>query len=380
MGPESRFPALSDLRRRAKRRMPHFVWEYLDSATGDEMTQKRNREALDRILFLPSILHGEINHDISVKFLGDKFNLPMGIAPVGMSGLIWPDAERILAKSADKLGFPYAMSSLASLTPEDVAPVLGSNGWYQLYPPIDPDIRRDILQRAKKAGFKTLVLTVDVPILSVRERQTRGGLTQPPKLTPRLALQAARCPTWLNGMRKLGMPRMKLIMDYTENRENLPSTAHVGALMRTSPDMSYLKALRKEWDGPLIVKGVLDPDDIAGLKKNGVDAIWVSNHAGRQFDAAPAAIDMLPKIRAETTLPLVFDSGIETGLDILRAYANGADYVMLGRAWHYALAAIGNEGPAYLARLLTKDLKVNMAQLGLEDLNNAAKFLKSPQK
>ena len=364
-----RYPAVSDLKSRARARIPHFVWEYLDSATGTEATQRRNRTDLDRVLFRPSILHGEMTADLSTRLMGKDFPLPFGVAPVGMSGLIWPDAERRLARAA-AAGLPYCLSTVASRTPEDLAPVLGDHGWFQLYPPRDPEIRKDMLNRARAAGFGALILTVDVPVASRRERQTRSGLTQPPRLTPRLLAQVARRPAWALGTLKHGMPRMRLMDGYAENKVSLSSTAHIGYLLRTSPDWDYLRALRDAWDGPLIVKGVLNADDAARLQDEGADAIWVSNHAGRQFDAAPSTIAALPALRAATTLPLILDGGIEGGLDILRALALGADFVMLGRAWHYALGALGDAGPAHLVEILARDMAANMGQLGAGRLSD----------
>ncbi|WP_454274795.1 alpha-hydroxy acid oxidase [Roseovarius sp. MBR-154] len=367
----AQYPALTDLRARARARIPRFVWEYLDSGTGVEATKARNRMMLDQVRLSPSILHGEIAPDLSTTLLGETYALPVGIAPVGMSGLIWPDAERHLARAATAEGVPYTLSTVASQMPEDVGPHLGGRGWFQLYPPRDPEIRRDMLARARKAGFGVLVLTVDVPVGSRRERQVRSGLTQPPRLTPRLMAQVARCPAWASGMARLGMPRMRLIDDYAGQTKGLPSNKHAGYLLRTSPDWDYLRWLREAWDGPLVVKGVLRGEDAAALEKAGVDAIWVSNHAGRQFDAAPATIEALPEVRAATTLPVIMDGGIEGGLDILRAIALGADFVMMGRAWHFALGALGAEGLAHLADILREDLKANMGQLGLHRVSDA---------
>ena len=369
----NRYPAICDLKSRARRRIPHFVWEYLDSATGNEATQARNRTALDKVLFHPSILHGEFTPDLSTTFLSKTYPLPIGIAPVGMSGLIWPEAETFLAQTAAKDGIPYGLSTVATQTPEDLAPHIGDQGWFQIYPPRDADIRADMLKRAKDAGFHTLVMTVDVPVASRRERQTRGGLQQPPRLTPRLAIQAAQCPAWLMGIRKTGMPRMKLMDSYASQQSALPSTQHVGYLLRTSPDWDYVQKLRDAWDGPLIIKGVSRAQDATALEKEGVDALWVSNHAGRQFDGGLATIETLPEVRAATSLPLIMDSGIEGGLDVLRAIASGADFVMLGRAFHYSLGALGAVGPAHLLDILRQDMIANMGQLGaktLKDLKN----------
>ncbi|HKL54772.1 MAG: alpha-hydroxy acid oxidase [Roseovarius sp.] len=365
------YPALSDLRARAQRRIPRFVWEYLDSATGTECTKSRNRAKLDEVLLMPSILHGEVSPDLSTSLFGDTLPLPFGIAPVGMSGMIWPGAEPMLARAAATAGIPYALSTVATRTPADLKPDLGDHAWFQMYPPRDPDIRTDMLARARDAGFGVLVLTVDVPVPSRRERQVRSGLTTPPRLTPRLMAQVARCPAWALGIARHGMPRMRLIDEYAGKTSGLPSNKHAGYLLRTAPDWDYLRWLRDAWDGPMIVKGVLDAGDATRLEGEGVDAVWISNHAGRQFDAAPATIESLPAIRAATTLPVLIDGGFETGLDILRAIALGADFVMLGRPWHYALGALGADGPAHLTDILTQDLIANMGQLGLSALSGA---------
>ncbi|MEX0337879.1 MAG: alpha-hydroxy acid oxidase [Arenibacterium sp.] len=366
----SSYPGLIDLKKRAQKRIPKFVWEYLDSGTGLEATKARNRRALDQVGLMPSVLHGEQTPDLTVSLLGHDYPLPFGVAPVGMSGLIWPDAEAKLARAAGEAGLPYCLSTVASQSPEDLAPHLSGPGWFQLYPPKDEGIRRDLLARAKTAGFDTLVLTVDVPVASRRERQVRSGLTQPPRLTPRLLAQVALRPAWALGMAQRGMPRMRTLDKYSEDTGSLPSNAHIGYLLRTSPDWEYARWLRDNWTGPLIVKGVLKGTDAHQLEEIGMDAIWISNHAGRQFDGAPATIEVLSDIRGATKLPVVFDSGIEGGLDILRAFALGADFVMMGRAWHFALAALGDAGPAHLIDMLSKDMISCMGQLGAETLSS----------
>lgn len=376
----SKYPGLMDLKWRARRRLPRFVWEYLDSGTGAEATKLRNRAALDRIGFTPSILHGAIDPDVSTTLLGQAYPQPFGVSPIGMSGLIWPDAEALLAQAAARAGMPYCMSTVASTSPEEIAPHLGPNAWFQLYPPKNEEIRRDLLDRASAAGFTTLVLTVDVPVASRRERQTRSGLTQPPRLTPRLLIQIGLRPVWAAGMARRGMPRMRTLDKYiTGAQANLPPTAHIGYILRTSPDMDYIRWLRDHWDGPFIVKGIMRPEDAAPLEQIGVDALWVSNHAGRQFDGSLSSIEVLPAVRAATSLPLVFDSGIEGGLDILRALALGADFVMLGRGFHFALAALGADGPPHLVDMLTRDIQANMGQMGAHTLSDLPRPIELPR-
>lgn len=367
MDMDSSYPALSDLRKRARRRIPHFVWEYLDSATGCEATIARNRAALDSVVLNPAILRGEVAGDLTTQMLGQTFSAPFGIAPVGMSGLMWPDAERLLAALAARDNIPYCMSNVATQTPEYVGPHAGDMGWFQLYAPRDPNIRRDMLKRIRGAGFHTLVLTVDVPTASRRERQRRGGLTHPPRLTPRILGQVATCPTWALGTLRHGFPRMRFLDSYCDHKGALPSTAHIGYLMRTAPDWDYLRALRDDWPGKLVIKGVLLPEDARALVNEGADAIWVSNHAGRQFDAAPAALDSVQPIRAAIgpDVPLIYDSSVNSGLDILRAIALGADFVMLGRAFHYGLAAFGAKGAAHVVHILRHDMVANMGQMGI---------------
>jgi len=371
---DNKYPAISDLAARAKRRVPRFVWDYLDSGTGTEAAMRRNRAKLDEILFNPAILSGELSVDLTTHFLGREYPLPFGIAPVGMSGMMWPDAEPTLARLGRDTGIPYSLSTVATQTPETVGPHVGPDAWFQLYPPRDPDIRKDMLKRFKTSGFGTMVLTADVPVASRRERQIRGGMSMPPRLTPRILAQVATCPAWALGTLKYGQPRLRTIESYTGNQGALGSTKHIGYLIRTSPDWEYLKWLRDEWDGPMMVKGVLMPEDAAKLKDAGVDAVWVSNHAGRQFDAAPAPIEVLPGIRAAVgpDYPLVFDGGVAGGLDILRALALGADFVMLGRAFHYGLAALGAAGAAHVVHILREDIKSNLGQMGLAGFDGLA--------
>lgn len=361
-----RYPAVSDLRARARRRIPHFAFEYLDSGTGAELQVRRNREALDAVWFLPSALPGRVDPDFTTRFLGQDWGRPFGIAPLGMSGLMWPGAEAMLARHAAQARIPYCLSTVATRLPEEIGPLAQGTGWFQLYVPARGDVLRDMLRRARESGFAKLVLTVDVPDDSRRERQRRANLTLPPRVTPRMVWEMLRHPAWSLGTARLGRPRLRLAESYVERRESRSSLSHAGHVIRGTPDWDTLREIRGLWSGDLIIKGVMDPEVAVRLRAHGADAIWVSNHGGRQLEGAPAAITMLPKVRAALgpEVPVLFDSGVSSGMDVLRALALGADFVMLGRAWHYAVAALGPRGPAHLHHILTEDMRLNMAQVG----------------
>ncbi|MEL6205180.1 MAG: alpha-hydroxy acid oxidase [Pseudomonadota bacterium] len=363
-------PAISDLRRTARRRVPRFVWEYLDSATGDEVSVGRARAALDEVRLMPHALRGSVSPDLGVSLFGRHYNLPVGIAPVGMSGLVWPGAEAMLARAGAAAGIPYCMSTVAAATPEEVGPHMGGMGWYQLYAPRDYGIRDDILARAREAGFHTMILTVDVPAASRRERLRRARITNPMKMTAPVVIDAALHPRWALATLQSGIPGLKTLEPYAKAAGNMPGTAHIGYMIRTAPDMQYLEDLRGAWDGPLLVKGILSAKDAVAAVQRGADGVWVSGHGGRQFDGGPAPIRQLPQIRAALgpEVPVIYDTGVRSGLDVLRALALGADMCMAGLAFHYGVAAFQEAGAAHVAHIFKAQLEADLAQLGCATL------------
>jgi L-lactate dehydrogenase (cytochrome) len=258
-----------------------------------------------------------------------------------------------------------------SETPETIGPIVNDMGWFQLYPPSDKEIRDDLLKRARASGFTTLVVTADAPVLSRRERMMRAGLKMPPAITPSLVFQLLTHPCWTIATLKAGFPNLKTMVKYagTSNMKKLADfvdlNIHGGAL-----SWEYLKEVRDQWDGPLVLKGILHPEDVKKAIRAGVDGVIVSNHGARQFNGAPAAIDLLPSIadqfRGETAI--LYDSGVYSGLDILRAIALGADFVFLGRAFMYAVSAMGDVGGDHVVNILIEDLKNNMVQLGVSTI------------
>ncbi|MCB1510521.1 MAG: alpha-hydroxy-acid oxidizing protein [Hyphomicrobiaceae bacterium] len=369
-----RYPSVADLRRRARGRIPFFAWEYLDSGTGGDHGMARNEAAFQQITLTPRLMRGEFTPELETELFGRRYAAPFGVSPVGLTGLMWPGAEQILAATAARYRIPYGLSTVATQAPETIGAIAGDMGWFQLYPPRDPGIRRDLLARAKAAGFTTLLVTADVPTGSTRERQRRAGVTVPPKMTALMLWRCAIRPEWTAAtIAAGGRPRFRGLEKYVSATDLQNMSAFIGQGLGGTLDWNYLEEVRREWDGPIVVKGILSVADARDALAFGVEGIGVSNHGARQCDGTPAAIDALPRIAeiAAGRSKIVFDSGVRTGLDICRALALGADFVLLGRAFMYGVAALGAAGGDHVAQLLMNDLANNMSQLGctrVEDL------------
>ncbi len=367
----TRYPAVADLRRKARRRIPHFAWEYLDSGTGAEDCVVRNEAALRRIVMTPRFMQGAFEPDLRRELFGIEYAAPFGIAPVGMTGLMWPGIEKILARTASRYRIPLSLSTFATEVPEAIGELVDGMGWFQLYPPRKAELRKAWLERARDCGFSALLVTADVPIGSRRERQRRAGVTVPPRITPRMLYHCALRPAWTLATLRHGRPRFRGLEKYVDAADMQNLLDYIGQEFGGTLDWDYLEAVRDEWDGPVLVKGILDAGQAQKAAEIGLDGVVVSNHGGRQFDAAPAALDVLPAIRAavDDDFRIVFDSGVRSGLDVARALALGADFVLLGRAFIYGVAALGRQGGDHVADILCDDLRNNMIQLGCRSLD-----------
>lgn len=338
------------------------MFDFVDGATGRETGAQKNVMAFDRIELRPRVMVPTDGRNLSTKVFGRTYSCPFGIAPMGMCNLIWPGADAMLARLAKRCDIPLGVSFASSTTLEEMRDWAGPNAWFQLYVQGEADAALAMAERASKAGYEVLVLTVDVPKVSRRVRDLRNGFTVPFRIGARQFLDFAAHPHWSLATLRHGAPA-------PQNFQG--STGFDRTASRAGADWAFLDRLRDAWQGTLVVKGVMTAEDAVRIRDAGADAVWVSNHGGRQLDAAPPAILALPHIREAVgaDYPLIFDSGIRQGEDVVRALALGADFVMLGRPVLYAIGAEGETGLIAYFDALKDELDIALAQLGLSDVN-----------
>lgn len=364
---ERRFAGIEDLQKAAKRRLPGFVDDYLSSGIGPQACLNANRASLDNVKLCPRSIVDPFTPDLQTELFGRLWSAPYGIAPLGLSGLIWPNAAGHFARTSKNRNIPTVLSTVATTSLEKIAEIAPQTAWFQLYIPNDADITSSLIERAKIAGYQTLVVTVDVPALGRREKDIRNGLSVPPKISARNIVQAACSPSWSLATLKAGIPDFENLSQYVPKGTGLRGAAgYVSSLARGHVSKQKLEKVRAQWPGNLVVKGILGADDAKIAQSVGCDAIIVSNHGGRQLDAAPCVIDQLAAIRKTVgnAMPLLADSGVRSGLDIARMMAAGANFVLLGRAFAYAVAALGGKGPDHADYILRCQLQNVMSQLG----------------
>lgn len=362
----SKAACIADLKRRAKWRIPRFAYEYLSGGCNDELALRNNRRALDQIYLHPKYLTKSSGANLAIKLFDQYYDSPFGIAPLGLSGLIWPNASQYHASAALNANIPFILSTLSSTSIEQAAQCAGKNFWFQLYPPADIEIRSDLMKRAKDSGCQHLVVTIDVPAAGRRPRDIKNGLSVPPKINIKTVMQTAMCPAWALESAKQGMPQFASMMPYMKNIDNLHDIAnYIRTTLKDVVDFNMLVQLRQEWSGKLIVKGILSVEDAEQALAAGADGLIVSNHGGRQLDAACSSITALQQIVAAVghrTVVMV-DSGVESGPDIARFLAQGAQMVFAGRAFMYGVAAFGEQGAQHSIDLLHTELLQVMEQL-----------------
>jgi L-lactate dehydrogenase (cytochrome) len=359
MGAAAHIHSAADARRLARRRLPWMIFDYIDGAAGSETGAARNRAAFDAMTLRPRILRDVSERSLATSIFGAPVERPFGIAPMGMCNLSGPGADLMLARLAARYKVPHGVSTVASTPLEKIIEVAQGHAWFQIYFSGDGGGTFKLIDRAKNAGYETLVLTADVPEVGRRPRELRHGFKMPFKIGPKQFIDFALHPRWSLTSLFAGKPQMaNFEMDgYEFDRTE----------SRARADWDTLARMRDAWPGKLVVKGVLDPEDAVMLKKAGVDAIQVSSHGARQLESAPAPFLMLPEIREAVgpEFPLFFDSGLRSGEDALKAVVSGADFVFFGRLLQFAIAAGGEEGLTQMWSVLSDEMSIAMAQTGM---------------
>ncbi len=368
--PSTKIHTIDDAIRLSKKRLPKLVFDFIDGASGDDKLAEINSTALDQIRLEPKVFRNVENRNLSKKIFDFHFDYPFGFAPMGMTNLSWPEADKMIAKESAYNNIPTCVSMASSTTLEDMFTFSEGHSWMQIYIFQSEEFIMELLKRGESIGYKVLILTVDVPILSRRARDDRNGFGYPFKIGPKQFLDFALHPQWSLTTLFKGAPQP---MNYITSKSG--DQVFRRKESRGATDWNTLKRVRDAWKGKLIIKGVMNSEDALKIKEAGADAIQVSNHGGRQLDSATASINALPLIRKALgdDFPILFDSGIRSGSDILRALALGANFVMFGRPLMYAIGADGARGLRRIINLIKEELSTNLGLVGLTDINEVDK-------
>jgi len=364
---------IEDLRILAKRRVPRMFYDYADSGAWTEGTYRANETDFQAIKLRQRVAVDMTNRTLASTMVGQPVAMPVALAPTGLTGMQHADGEIHAARAADKAGVPFTLSTMSICSLEDIANHVGKPFWFQLYVMKDRDFIARLIERAKKAGVTALVLTLDLQILGQRHKDIRNGLSAPPKPTLANLINLATKPRWCLGM--LDTPRRSFgnIVGHAKGVGDLSSLSSWTA-EQFDPALSWddVKWIKDLWGGKLIIKGILDPEDAEKAAQSGADALIVSNHGGRQLDGALSSIAALPAIVDQVggRIEVLFDGGIRSGQDVIKALALGAHGTFIGRAFLYGLGAMGEKGVTACLDIIRKELDITMALCGLRDVRD----------
>jgi (S)-mandelate dehydrogenase len=365
-----------DIRKLAQKRLPRIAFDFIDGGVDAEVALERNRAAFDRYKLLPRYLIDVESRSQKVSLFGHDFASPFGISPMGIAGFFRPGADLMLARAAARSDIPYIMSSASCDSIESAMALAPKTTWFQIYGTRDPGITLDLTRRAKALGVRVLLMTVDTPVIGNRERNIRNGFRRPMKMTLPVILQGLSRPAWsYRYITKGGIPMMENWRPYAPKGANANAVADLYAQQTPAPGQTWsiFEQVRKVWDGPLVVKGVLHPADASRCVDLGADGVMVSNHGGRQLDSAPGSIDVLPAIAAAVgdRIELLIDSGFRRGSDIAKALCLGARAAFFGRPATFGVAAAGEAGAIRVIDIMRQEVSLLMGQLGWTDVGKA---------
>ena len=372
------YPAIDDLRTRARKRIPRFAFEYLDGGCNEEVNLHKNTAELREVELKPYYLTKYGNADLKTELFGQVYDAPFGIAPVGLQGLMWPGSPEILAKAAFAHNIPFVLSTVTTASMERIGELTEGKFWFQLYHPADNALRDDILDRAEAAGCKVLVVLCDVPTFGFRPKDIRNGLAMPPKMTLRNILQIMGKPNWAINTLLHGQPNFAIMKKYMPKGLDMKQLGvYMNQTFSGRVNEAKIAPIRDRWKGKIILKGVASEEDTAMAIRLGLDGIIVSNHGGRQLDAGQSSIKALDPIvqKYAGQIKIMLDSGLRSGPDVARALASGAEFAFLGRSFMYGVAALGKEGGNHTISILKMQLKQVMEQICCQKVGNFPQFL-----
>ena len=364
---DRRYPSVEDLREKARKRIPRFAYDYLDGGCNDEVNLNRNCREIREVQLQPDYLSKFSQADLSTTLFGHTYSAPFGVAPIGLQGLIWPGASRILAKAAFEHNLPFILSTVATSPIEEICEITDGKAWFQFYHPVSNEIRDNLIDRAEAAGAEVLVLLCDVPTFGYRPKEIRSGLSMPPRMTLNNILQILARPHWALATLREGKPGFANLKPYMPNGLNL---GQLGQFMDQTFDKRLnedkIGPIRDRWKGKLVLKGVASASDMKKAIKLGMDGVIISNHGGRQLDAGEATISSLKRLAwlYGDQMAIMMDGGLRSGPDIARAMATGAAFTFMGRPFMYGVAALGRKGGTHTISMLKTQLQQIMEQLG----------------
>ncbi len=369
---DPRWPALPDLKHRARRRMPGFAFDYVDGGIDEEHGKRRNREAWHGITLVPRYLRDVSRVDLSARIFGRDYALPFGVAPIGLGNMIWPGAEAALARAAQRADIPYILSTFSTTDLDKIAALAPDVGWFQLYVPQKVAVMKDLLRRVRHAGYRVLVVTLDIPVGAKRNRELKNGLKLPFKPSPRMLWQGMTHPRWAlrtiaHGILGHGMPNFVNVARY-RSKSDAGLSQFITDFNMHGVTLARLKMIRALWEQPLVLKGVQHAADIRAAAELGADGVILSNHGGRQLDAAPPTAHTLAALPEATRkrLTIMVDGGLRSGVDIVRAGAMGAQMAFCGRAFMWGVGAMGAAGGNQVVEIFRDETTRALQQVGCE--------------
>ncbi len=365
----SQYPSVSDLRKRAKFKMPKFAFDYLDGGCNDDINLNKNRTDIQKIELMPNYLSDFDESLMKTELFGHTYDAPFGIAPIGLQGLMWPNSPEILAKAAMEHNIPFILSSVTTSSIETIAEITEGKSWFQLYHPADEKIKNDLLDRAENAGMSVLVILADVPTFGFRPRDIKNGLSMPPKMNLNNIIEVIKNPEWTLKTLLYGKPAFKTMMPYIPKGLNLQKLGEFMDITFSGRlNEERIASIRSKWKGTLIIKGIVGEQDAEKAIRLGADGLIISNHGGRQLDAGQSSIVSMTDLakKYKNKIKIMIDSGLQSGPDIARAMASGAEFTFMGRSFMYGVGALGNEGGNHTISLIKKELLQVMEQLCCE--------------